>query len=65
MTTARHPNVPHPGTRTEAPNGEGTTMNVPEGETLDRPMMDGATEYYGADAAGAPSGAASDGDGAE
>lgn len=50
MTTGHQPNVPHPGTRTEAPNGEGTTQAVPEGETLDRPIMDGATEYYGADA---------------
>ena len=50
MTTGHHSNVPHHATRTEAPNGEGTVHPSREGATLDHPVLDGATEYYGDDA---------------
>lgn len=48
MTTSPAENTPHPATEHEAPNGAGTASDSPEGETLDRPVLDGATEEYGA-----------------
>lgn len=39
--------IPHPATDTEAPNGEGTVTPPTTGATLDRPVLDGASEYYG------------------
>ncbi|MBK0420495.1 hypothetical protein JD292_00135 [Leucobacter sp. CSA2] len=38
--------VPHPGSKTEAPNGMGTAHPPRTGETLDRPVLDGSTEDY-------------------
>jgi hypothetical protein len=37
----------HHATDTEASNGEGTVDTPTEGETLDHPVLDGSTEYYG------------------
>ncbi|MBP6684568.1 MAG: hypothetical protein KA158_04010 [Leucobacter sp.] len=39
--------IPHPATDTEAPNGEGTASPPTRGATLNRPVLDGASEYYG------------------
>ncbi|SJN09204.1 hypothetical protein FM113_05530 [Leucobacter sp. 7(1)] len=50
MTNEHHPNVPHHATRTEAPNGEGTAHPPRDGATQDRPILDGASEYYGDEA---------------
>lgn len=46
MTTDHHANVPHHATDTEAPNGEGTAHPQSTGETLNHPILDGATEDY-------------------
>lgn len=40
-----HWESPHLGTRTEAPNGHGTITGWPPGNTLDRPVLDGATQW--------------------
>lgn len=50
MTNEYHSNVPHHATRTEAPNGEGTAHPPRDGATQDRPILDGASEYYGDEA---------------
>lgn len=34
-------------TETQAPNGMGTVTKSPTGDTLDRPILDGATVDYG------------------
>ena len=47
MTDNRDAYVPHAATRTRAANGEGTASPPTTGKTLDRPIMDGASEYYG------------------
>lgn len=39
----------HPATDTEAANGQGTQDTSTSGETLDHPVLDGASEYYGAE----------------
>ncbi|GAB2555250.1 hypothetical protein [Leucobacter ruminantium] len=39
-----HWDRPHDGNRTEAPNGHGTVRRWPPGKTLDRPVLDGATQ---------------------
>lgn len=39
--------IPHPATATEASNGEGTVEPPTTGLTIDRPILDGASEYYG------------------
>ena len=36
--------LPHLGSRTEAPNGHGTIRGWPPGKTLDRPVLDGSTQ---------------------
>lgn len=41
--------VPHPASATEAPNGAGTVSPETSGSTLDRPILDGASETYGND----------------
>lgn len=40
-------NEPHHSNEREASNGEGTLNSPLEGETLDRPVLDGSTEDYG------------------
>lgn len=40
-------NEPHRSNEREASNGEGTFNSPLEGETLDRPVLDGSTEDYG------------------
>ena len=49
MSDTRDFHQPHRATETEAPNGQGTAHPPRTGETLDRPVLDGATEYYGED----------------
>ncbi|WP_427869431.1 hypothetical protein [Leucobacter luti] len=51
MSNDTHENVPHHGTEAAAPNGEGTVHAPREGETLNRPVLDGASEHYGNGAA--------------
>lgn len=50
MTDNRDAHIPHPATDTEAANGEGTASPPPTGDTLNRPIMDGASEFYGDEA---------------
>ncbi|WP_053382960.1 hypothetical protein [Leucobacter celer] len=45
----REKNEPHEATETEAGNGEGTVSALPEGETQDRPVLDGSTDHLGHD----------------
>ena len=40
-------NEPHQASEHEASNGEGTVSTPLEGDTLDRPVLDGSTEDYG------------------
>lgn len=40
--------TPHPSSDSEASNGEGT-VESPEGETLNHPILDGSTEDYGSE----------------
>lgn len=46
MSRITDAHIPHPATKTEAPNGMGTAHPPRTGETLDRPVLDGATEDY-------------------
>lgn len=46
MSTKSDYRVPHPASKTEAPNGMGTAHPPRTGETLDHPVLDGATEDY-------------------
>lgn len=45
--TDSDPNAVHEATETEASNGMGTVTHSLRGETLDHPILDGSTEYYG------------------
>lgn len=49
MQETRDFHHPHQATKTEAPNGQGTAHPPRSGETLDHPVLDGSTEYYGED----------------
>ena len=40
-------NEPHDSNEFEASNGAGTVNTPRDGETLDRPVLDGSTENYG------------------
>lgn len=37
-------NTPHKGDKHDAGTGQGTVSQSPEGETLERPVLDGSTE---------------------
>lgn len=39
-----HGEKPHPASRTDAGNGQGTVSGPPHGETQDRPVLDGSTQ---------------------